>query len=210
LALLGVFVLSLFAPDLAASDRAALLVMGASALVLLPFARRVADNSDASTWVVMLSFAVLYTLARRAWPERALLVAVGGLPDTPFAISPAAWLVVGGALISPGAWKDNLNAPLKALLAALALVCVLGVVSLLYLAPSYPIREAPTGNEAITDPVPLINTLLQSVEFAALGLCCAAATSHPVVRLWTLRALPLLLLAWARHLLRPIVTPEEE
>ena len=210
LTLAGVFALSLFSPDVAASDRAALLVLGAGALVLLPFGRRVAANSDAATWAVLLAFAVLYTLARRALPAQGFVVTLGDLPDTPFSIPLSAWLVGAGAMLSFPAWMANFNAPLKALLASLALVCALGIVSLLYLEPSYPVREAPTGSEAITDPVPLINTLLQSVEYAALGLCCAAATAHPTVRAWTLRALPLLLLAWARHLLAPLATQEEE
>jgi hypothetical protein len=61
-------------------------------------------------------------------------------------------------------------------------------------------------------PTPLVTTLLQLVEYVALGILCSAATAHPAARRWILRLLPLVLLAlWARHhWALPVVEEEDE
>jgi hypothetical protein len=69
----------------------------------------------------------------------------------------------------------------------------------------------PVGVTETLDPTPLVMTLLQLVEYVALGILCSAATAHPAARRWIMRLLPLVLLAlWARHHWALPVVEEDE
>lgn len=200
LALGALLVLSALVPGPKSNDLAVLLLLGLAAVALwTPLGRRADANPDAATWLLFLAMAVVYSLARRAGPQEGYTLNLSILPDSPVDVPYATRVVLVGALLSVPAWVRNLSAPLKAVLAAAALVAVLGVVSFQYLRPTYTVGEV-----EILNPRPIVESLMQCLEYAALGLCCAATTAHPVLRRFALRALPLLLVVWARHAFRPV------
>ncbi len=166
-------------------------------------------REEASSFALSLAMFVVYGLARAAGPndENAWSLHFAALPTTVFAVPWAARVVVLGALVSAPLWIRHLNGWTRAVLGALAIVALLGTASFSFLRGYYPVGES----DAILDPKPLADTMMQVVEYGALALLCSAACAVPRTRRIVLRALPLLLLAlWVRHQWFPAPPPPED
>lgn len=166
-------------------------------------------REEASSFALSLAMFVVYGMARAAGPsdENAWSLHFAALPTTVFAVPWAARVVVLGALVSAPLWTRHLNGWTRAVLGALAIVALLGIASFSFLRGYYPVGES----DAILDPKPLADTMMQVVEYGALALLCSASCAVPRTRRIMLRALPLLLLAlWVRHQWFPAPPPPED
>lgn len=217
LALLSVLVFSALVPNPGAANLGALLVLGLlgliawTPLIWTPLARRAEEDGDVTTWILFVVMATVYSLARRAGPEEGWPIPLGKLlPDSTIVLPYTARAVLLGALLSAPAWARNMGGALKSALAALGLVAGLGLVSFFFLRGYYPATEVPVNDKPYLDPRPLAESLVQCVEYAALALCCAGVSANLAMRRLALRALPLLLLVWARHVFKPVPIPEDE
>jgi hypothetical protein len=165
-------------------------------------------REEASAFALSLAMFVVYGMARAAGPnDDAWSLHFAALPTTVFAVPWAARVVVLGALVTAPLWMRHLNGWTRAVLGALAIVALLGIASFSFLRGYYPVGET----DAILDPKPLADTMMQVVEYGALALLCSAACAVPKTRRIVLRALPLLLLAlWVRHQWFPAPPPPED
>lgn len=212
-ALFGVAILALF-PDGALlpatarlSEKSALVFLLLAFLVaLVPrISRKLLDNRDAATFLLISAFFVLYHLADRAGPREGFSLRLSILPDDAFPISYAFRLAILGAIISFPAWF-RAQGPQKAIGAALALIGALGIGSFWFLARFYAIGATET-----LDPTPLPTLFLQILGYGAIAALCRAVTSSASATRFALRAMPLvLLLVWAKlQFVAVPIAPEE-
>jgi hypothetical protein len=209
-ALLSVAALALFpdarvlsAADMA-PDRAALWFLFACALALqFPVLwKRVALSRDGATWVLLCAAFVLFQIAGRAGPHEGFSLKLGFAPDDPLVVPWATWAVVLGALCSFPLWLKRGGAE-RFVLLGLALVGLFGFGMFRLLASYFSVGATET-----LVPGPMATLLLQIVSYGALALCCRAAAEEERVRVWVLRALPILLFIVAcRHQFAPIAAP---
>jgi hypothetical protein len=197
LALAAIFALA-FSGGVAptSADKVTLLFLGVLALAMwLPQTRvqTLLRRADASSFSLTAALFIVYGLARGGL-QSSLTLHFSLLEDR-LPVSYAALLAVGGALLSAPSWWKFRSGWTNALLCALALISLFAAGSFWFLG-----RYLTVGETEELDPRPMIVTLIQVVEYAALSLCCAAVCAHEKSRVLALRALPfLLLLLWARH-----------
>ncbi len=200
-ALFGVAILAFF-PDGALlpatarlSEKSALLFLAATFLIALypRLQRRLLENRDAATFLLLSAFFVLFHLADRAGPREGFALRLTALPDDAFAVSYALRLAVLGAIASFPAWTKG-GGPQKSMWTALALIFVLGIGSFWLLARFYPVGATET-----LDPTPLATLFLQVLGYGAIAALCRAVTSSERATRLLFRAMPLVLLAvWAK------------
>lgn len=182
-------------PSLA--DKISLLFLAvASGLCLLPPLWRAIDaNPDAATFVLSTAFFIIYSLARRAGPDDGWALPIAALKDAPIMLPWSAYLALGAVLPALLLARPRLAAPVRAYLAAVAVVGFIGCVLYKFLGHFFPV-----GITSVLNPELLFYTLLQSVEYGVLLLLCNTVCSHAPVRRIAMRLLPLILLSlWARH-----------
>lgn len=183
------------------ADRAALLFLAVTAVLLFYtparkyFERSDAESHNAATFAFTSAMFVIYNLARRAAPEDGPGLQFAWLPDDKFVISYAAMVVVVGAFATLPFGFKALGGYTRALLIGALVLSLLSLGSFRLLSGYYKVGVTET-----LDPTPLVHILLQLVEYSALAILCAIATANLAMRVWLLRALPIVLLAlWARH-----------
>ena len=189
------------------ADRLTLLVLGLGAAICFwtPLLRSFEERADGATFAVTLAMFVIYGLAKQAGPENGWSLTTGLLPDTPQTISYAARIAVAGAVLTAPLWWRNRNAWTRALLAAIAVVTLLGTGIFWFLGRFYTV-----GETEVLDPTPLVHLLMQTVEFGSLALVCSAACALTGTRRFVLRVLPIVLLVlWTRHQFFPAPVIEE-
>lgn len=212
-ALFGVAILALF-PDAALlpnqarlSEKSALLFLLTTFLVALypRFQRKLIENRDAATFLLLCAFFVLFHLADRAGPRQGFSLRLAALPDDAFAVSYALRLAVLGAILSFPAWFRS-GGPSKAIGAALLLVGVVGIGSFWFLARFYTVGATET-----LDPTPLATLFLQILGYGAVAALCRAVTYSERTTRLILRAMPVvLLLVWAKmHFVPTPIAPED-
>jgi hypothetical protein len=208
--LLLLWALAFWPGETSRADALTLGVLGVVAVLLCwtPLARHLELQENAATFALTAAMFIVYALARRVGPSDgwALTFPWLALPDDRFVVPYAARLVVLGALLTAPLWWRNLQSWTRALLGAAALLLALAAIGFRLLASFYAV-----GPVEQLDPSPLPYLGMQIVEYSCLALLCNAATAHPTVRRWALRALPILLLAlWARlQLFAPAATTPE-
>lgn len=183
------------------ADRAALLFLAVVAAIFFYsparkyFEHRGAESHNAATFAMTAALFVIYNLARRAGPEEGASMKFAFLPDDEFVIPYAAMIVVIGTLATLPLGFKTIGGYTRSLLTGALILGLLALGSFRLLSGYYKIGVTET-----LDPTPLIHMLFQLVEYAALALLCSIATAHQKMRIWLLRAAPLVLLAlWARH-----------
>lgn len=211
--LMGVALLALFPsgallpPEARLPEKVALLFLLATWMLALwpPLHRRLIENRDATTWLLISTFFVLFHLGERAGPLEGWSLRNGALPDDAFVVSYALRLAVLGAIASLPAWIRG-GGPQKALWAALGLVGLLGGGSFYFLARFYKVGAVET-----LDPTPLPTLFLQIAGYGAIAALCCAVTKSPAALKLATRAMPLVLLAvWAKMQFVQVVVPEED
>lgn len=210
LALVAVFAVCALAmlPDAkpGAADQLTLPVLGLfAALFAWPlFLRRLTPQREIATFAFCAAMFVVYGLARRTAPEKLPVFQFYG---DEYRFSCAAWCVLPGALLSAPAWLKNGNGWLRALLGGLLAIFVIGLFSFKFVGAHYPTDSPSTPIDAAV----FILFVMQILEFAALGLCCAAVAAHPRTRSLLIIALPFLLYGiWARHHFAPAPIESED
>ncbi len=198
-ALLAVFALAMM-PDAkpGAADQLTLPVLGlfAALFAWTPLQRQVAPQRDAATFAFCAALFVVYGLARRTVPESLPALHFN---DEEYRFSCAAWCVFLGAVLSAPAWLKSIGGWMRALLGGLFILFVIALFSFKFIGGHYP-----TTSPSPIDPAVFVLFMMQTLEFAALGLCCASAAAHPRLRRLMLMALPILLwMVWARHHFAP-------
>jgi hypothetical protein len=172
-----------------------------------PLLRYFDERPDAATFALTAALFIVYGIARRAGPDEGWALRLAALPDDPFVVSWAARVVVLGAILAAPLWWKQVSFWTRSLLTASALVLIIGFGIFLFLRRYYP----PVAGTEIVNPKLLVDVVLQAVEYSALALLCNAVCLHPAARRWTLRALPLILLAlWARHQFAPAAEAKGE
>lgn len=189
------------------ADKLTLLVLGLAGIVFAfsPLRHRVETHRDAATfWITAVMF-IIYGLARRAFAG-GLEIKLALLPDTPQTVSYVSVTICALALLTAPLWWKGRSSFTGAVLSALAIVAIISLAIFMFLAKFYTVGEV-----EILDPVPLVETLRQAIEFGALALACCAASALPFSRRVMLQLLPLLLLAlWARHTFAAVPLEESE
>jgi hypothetical protein len=206
LALLAVFALAMM-PDArpGAADQLTLPVLGifTALYAWTPLQRLIAPQRETATFALCAALFVAYGLARRTVPESLPALTFN---DEEYRFSCAAWCVFAGALLSTPAWLKGMSGWMRALLGGMLALLVIGVFSFKFVGGHYP-ADSPSP----ADPKVFVLFVMQSLEFAALALCCAAAAAHPRTRSLMLAALPVLLWAvWARHRFAPAPIESED
>jgi hypothetical protein len=165
------------------------------------------SRHNAATFALAAAMFVIYSLARRSGPEEGWSLRFAFLPDDVFVVPFAARIVMAAALLVLILHWKVLSGWTRALVIGAGIIAAWALFSFRLLSGYFPVGVTET-----LDPTPLVTTLLQLVEYVALGILCSAATAHPAVRRWILRLLPLVLLAlWARHhWALPVVEEEDE
>jgi hypothetical protein len=189
------------------ADRVTFLLLAVVGAVCFwtPGLRFFEERTDAATFALTLVAFLIYGLARQAGPQQGWALRLALLPDTPLVVPYAARIVVVVALVTaPLCWR-NRNGWTRALLAAVTVVALLGFGTFVLLGCFYTV-----GETEVLDPTPLVQLLMQALEFASLALVCSAACAVPATRRWILRLLPVLLLVlWARYQFFPAPKAEE-
>jgi hypothetical protein len=163
------------------------------------------ERAEAATFAITLVVFLIYGLARQAGPQEGWSLRLALLPDTPLVVPYAARIVVVAALVTAPLWWRNRNGWTSALLAAITVVALLGFGTFVLLGRFYTV-----GETEVLDPTPLVQTLIQALEFAALALVCSAACAVTATRRWILRFIPLVLFVlWARYQFFPAPKAEE-
>jgi hypothetical protein len=153
------------------------------------------ERADAATFALALVAYLIYGLARQAGPQEGWSLRHALLPDTPLVVPYAARIVLVAAIVTAPLWWRNRNGWTRALLAALTVVALLGFGTFVLLGRFYTV-----GETEVLDPTPLVQTLMQALEFAALALVCSAACAVTATRRWILRFIPIVLsVLWARY-----------
>ncbi len=190
-----------------APDRAALwFLLGCAILLQIPaFWNRLVHSRDGATWVLLCAFFVLFQIAERAGPREGFALKLGLAPDNPLVVSWATGAVVLGALLSLPMWIKKGGVE-RFVWLALALVALFGLGMFRLLSEHFKVGETET-----LAPLPMATLLLQIASYGALALCCRAAVESERMRVWILRALPLvLLIVAARHTFAPIAAPKND
>lgn len=184
----------------------AFLLVFALALQWAPLWKRLIASRDGATWVLLCAFFVLFQIADKAGPREGFSLRFGWAPDDPVVLSYAARIAMGGALASLPLWLRRGGVE-RYFVLSLALVGVFGLGMFRFLANYYSVGAA----DAVLAPAPMVSLIEQMAAYAALALCCRAAVEDERLRLWVLRAVPLvLLLVLARHQFQPIPVPTDE
>lgn len=207
-ALLAVFALA-FLNDAkpGSADQLTLPVLGilAALFAWTPLRHKIAPQREAATFALCAALFVVYGLSRRIMPESLPAFA---LYEEDVRFSCAAWCVFLGAALSAPAWSKTFSGWLRALLCALLLLFVIGLFSFRFVGGFYP----PSSSTPLAPKV-FVLFVMQTLEFAALALCCASVAAHPRTRQMMLMILPVLLWAlWARHQFAgaPVESEEDE
>lgn len=211
--LFGVALLALFPdgtllpPSARLSEKTALLFLVVTFLVALAprLQRKLFENRDAATFLLICAAFILFHIAERAGPRDGFSLRFAALPDDTFPVSYALRLAVFGAILSVPAWIRG-GGPQKAIGAALLIIAAFGIGSFLLLARFYP-----TGATEILDPTPLPPLFLQMLGYGAIAALCRAVTQSDAATRLALRAMPLVLfVVWAKmQLIAPVVAPED-
>ncbi|HEX8550250.1 MAG TPA: hypothetical protein VF681_01715 [Abditibacteriaceae bacterium] len=170
--------------------------------------RRHFQNADAATFTLAAAWFIIYAVARRGGPSEGWALHFVALPDSSFPISYAARIAVIGALTAAAMNRRTLSSFTRAALGAFLVLGIFVLGTFLFLARFYQIGEV----DAPLNPVPLVHTLLQLIEYGAVATLCGVAAGDARVRDGLLKVLPALLLAlWARHYFAaPVEEADEE
>ncbi len=189
------------------SEKTALLFLAVTFLVaLVPrLQRKLLENRDAATFLLICAAFVLFHIAERAGPRDGFSLQFAALPGDAFPVSYALRLAVLGSILSVPAWIRD-GGPHKAMGAALVVIAAFGVGSFLLLARFYPV-----GATEILDPTPLPPLFLQILGYGSVAALCRAVTKSERATRLALRAMPLVLLfVWAKmQFVAPATLPED-
>jgi hypothetical protein len=189
------------------ADRVTLFLLAIAAGVCFwtPALRFFEERTEAATFAVTLTMFLIYGLARQSLPNSGWTLRTALLPDTPQVMPLAGLFVFAGAVFTSPLWWSHRNSWTRTLILSIGLVALLGISSFWFLGRYYTV-----GETEILDPTPLVQLMLQSVEFASVALLCSAACALPGTRRLLLRLLPLMLLVlWARYQFFPAPKAEE-
>ena len=171
------------------------LLIGAVVVGWTPLCSKLEKYSDIAMFGVTAAMFVIYGLARRFDGGLAQTVHSGIFMGDEYALSPAAFLVFAGAVLSLPAWWRHFRGWLKAVIIALLTLAILGFGSFWFLGLHYPV-----GAVERLDPTPLLPLAMNLLEFFFLTLVCIGACATETMRKVLLRSFPiLLLLLFCRH-----------